>query len=94
MMKFFCSAWFLMNFSIVMDAVGLLVQEKHGSFDKVIQASTGSSRRGMRASEYTFAVNFRTNIKTILICSRPAAWLENKSVSCHKKRHLQQPALL
>ncbi|PRA90192.1 hypothetical protein CQ056_10895, partial [Peribacillus simplex] len=28
MMKFFCSAWFSMNFSIVMDAVGLLVLEK------------------------------------------------------------------
>jgi len=27
MMKIFCSAWFLMNFSIVMDAVGLLVRE-------------------------------------------------------------------
>ncbi|KRF67891.1 hypothetical protein ASG99_13980 [Bacillus sp. Soil768D1] len=46
MMKIFCSAWFLINFSIVMDAVGLLVQEKHGSFDKVIQTSTGSSKTG------------------------------------------------
>ena len=81
MMKIFCSAWFLINFSIVMDAVGLLVQEKHGSFDKVIQTSMFLQRRGMRASEFTFAVNFRTNIKTIMICSRPAAWLENKSVS-------------
>ena len=50
MMKIFCSAWFLINFSIVMDAVGLLGQEKHGSFDKVIQTSLALQRRGMRAS--------------------------------------------
>ncbi|MGG0248946.1 hypothetical protein ABEY24_11315, partial [Peribacillus frigoritolerans] len=75
-------------------AVGLLVQEKHGSFDKVIKLPLSLQRRGMRASEFTFAFNFRINIKTFMICSRPAAWLENKSVSCHKKRQLQQPALL
>lgn len=28
MMKIFCGDWFLINFSIVMDAVGLLVLEK------------------------------------------------------------------
>lgn len=67
MMKIFCSAWFLINFSIVMDAVGLLVQEKHGSFDKVIQTSTGSFSTSFLSSSIFFFVQKLIHLGSFLI---------------------------